>query len=216
MDLETHRKINKIKQDSYKNYVIEKINSLGNNNNKLNEDDIKKTLNLINEDYEEEKNSLINKTIEFFYNHKKYKRFINKDKYTNKIKKYLYIIDNIKSYLKRTYKINNNYSLYYLKHHASSLVDIYKNKKEIYKILRYLILKLSILEEKYSDILKEFYKEVKNYDELKNIRTYESIRRRNILNQTEEMTKRTSIVSNSLKVLKHNTKEVVDNGFFGL
>lgn len=216
MDLETHKKINKLKKDNYNRYIKDKIDSLGNNNNKLNENDINKLIESINDDYNKEKNKIIDNTIELFYSHKKYKRFINKDKYKNKVKKYLYIIDNIKAYLKRTYNINNNYSLYYLKNVATSLLDVYKDKKEIYKILRYLIIKLSILEEKYSDILKELYREINNYEELKNIRTYESIRRKNILNQSKDILRRTSIVSNNLKILKHNAKEVIDNGFFGL
>lgn len=215
MDLETHKKINRIKQESYKNYVKEKLNSY-NNNSKLNEDDEKKIIKLINEDYESEKDKIITRTIELFYNYKKYKRFINKDKYFKKVEKYLYIIDSIKKYLSKSYNINNNYSLYYLKHAASSLVDSYKCKKDIYHILKYLILKLSILEEKYSNILKELYRETNNYEELKNIRVYETIYRNNTLKQNEELAKKTSIVSNSLKILKHNCKNVIDNGFFGL
>ena len=215
MDLETHKKINRIKQESYKNYVKEKLN-IYNNNSKLNEDDEKKIIKLINEDYENEKDKIITRTIELFYNHKKYKRFINKDKYFKKVEKYLYIIDSIKKYLSKSYNINNNYSLYYLKHAASSLVDSYKCKKDIYHILKYLILKLSILEEKYSNILKELYRETNNYEELKNIRIYETIYRNNTLKQNEELAKKTSIVSNSLKILKHNSKNVIDNGFFGL
>ena len=215
MDLETHKKINRIKQESYKNYVKEKLNSY-NNNSKLNEDDEKKIIKLINEDYENEKDKIIIRTIELFYNHKKYKRFIKKDKYFKKVEKYLYIIDSIKKYLSKSYNINNNYSLYYLKHAASSLVDSYKCKKDIYHILKYLILKLSILEEKYSNILKELYRETNNYEELKNIRIYETIYRNNTLKQNEELAKKTSIVSNSLKILKHNSKNVIDNGFFGL
>lgn len=215
MDLETHKKINRIKQESYKNYVKEKLNSY-NNNSKLNEDDEKKIIKLINEDYENEKDKIITRTIELFYNYKKYKRFINKDKYFKKVEKYLYIIDSIKKYLSKSYNINNNYSLYYLKHAASSLVDSYKCKKDIYHILKYLILKLSILEEKYSNILKELYRETNNYEELKSIRVYETIYRNNTLKQNEELAKKTSIVSNSLKILKHNSKNVIDNGFFGL
>ena len=216
MDLETRKRINKIKKDNYNKYIKDKIDSIGNNNNKLNDEDINKLIDSINEDYNKEKDNIIENTLEFFYSHKKYKKFINKDKYKTKVKKYIYIIDNIKTYLKRTYNINNNYSLYYLKHTATSFIEVYKDKKEVYKILKYLILKLSILEEKYSDILKELYIEIENYDELKNIRTYESIRRKNILDQSKEITRRTSIVSNNLKILKHNTKNVIDNGFFGL
>lgn len=43
MDLETHRKIYKIKQDSYKSYVKEKIKDL----DVLTENDIKNILNII-------------------------------------------------------------------------------------------------------------------------------------------------------------------------
>ena len=42
------------------------------------------------------------------------------------------------------------------------------------------------------------------------------IYRNNTLKQNEELAKKTSIVSNNLKILKHNSKNVIDNGFFGL
>lgn len=212
MNLETHRKIYKIKQDSYKKYVNEKIKDL----EVLSENDINKVLDIINEDYNKEKNNIIEETIELSYKHKKYKKFVNKDKYENKIKKYLYIIDNIKNYAKRTYNINNNYSLYYCKYQVSELIDIYKNKKEIYKILKYLILKLSILEQKYSDILKVLYSEIDNYDELKNIRTYESFYRKSQFEQQEQMMNVTNAMSKNIKTLKYNCDEIVDTGFFGL
>ncbi|MBQ3021064.1 MAG: hypothetical protein IJD92_02420 [Bacilli bacterium] len=212
MDLETHRKIYKIKQDSYKSYVKEKIKDL----DVLTENDINNILNIINEDYNKEKNNIIEKTIELFYNHKKYKKFINKDNYKNKIKNHLYIIDNIKNYVKRTYNINNNYSLYYCKYQASELIDIYENKKEIYKILKYLILKLSILEQKYSDILKVLYREIENYEELKNIRTYESFYRKSQFEQQDQIMNITNAMSKNIKTLKYNCDKIIDNGFFGL
>ena len=212
MNLETHKKIYKIKQYSYKNYVIEKIKGL----NILDERDINKILNLINEDFNREKNNIIDETIELFYKHKKYKKFVNKDKYINKIKKYLYIIDNIKNYLKRTYNINNDYSLYYCKYQASQLIDIYKNKKEIYKILKYLIHKLSILEQKYSDISKVLYSEIDKYEELKNIRTYESFYRKSQFEQQDQIMNVTNAMSKNIKTLKYNCNKIKDNGFFGL
>lgn len=214
MDLETHIKINRIKQESYKNYIRDKIKDY--NNQKLNDSDINEISYLIKEDYNEEKNNIVDETIELFYNHKKYKMFINKDKYINKIKKYLYIIDSIKNYLKRTYNINNDYSLYYCKYQASELIDTYKNKKEIYIILKFLIFKLSILEQKYSDISKVLYSETDNYDELKNIRAYEKFYRKTQFQQQEQIIKTTNAMSKNVKTLKYNCDKIVDNGFFGL
>ena len=79
------------------------------------------------------------------------------------------------------------YSLYYCKYQANELINIYKNKKEIYKILKYLIHKISILEQKYSDISKELYRKIENYKKLKNIRTYESFYRKSQFEQQEQM-----------------------------
>lgn len=212
MDLETHRKIYKIKQDNYRNYVKEKMEAL----DALSKNDINVMMDIINKDFIDEKNNIINETLEISYNHKKYKKIVNKDKYINKIKKHIYIIDSIKDYVKRTYNINNDYSLYYCKFQAIELINIYKNKKEIYKILKHLIHKLSILELKYSDILKVLYSETKNYDELKNIRKYEKIYRKSLFEQQEQMMNITNAVSKNIKTLKYNCDKTIDNGFFGL
>lgn len=212
MNIEIQKKINKIKQDNYKVYIEEKIKNF----EVLNKDNINKILESIDEDYNNEKNIIIDKAIEFFYNQNKYKIFLNKKKYKDKIKKHLYIIEQFKNYLKRTNKINNNYTLYYCKHQLLELIDIYKKKKEIYKVLKYLILKLFILEQKYSNITKELYARIKNYEELNNIRRYEQIHIKSSFEQQNKITNITNEVSKNVKTLTYNCDKIINNGFFGL
>lgn len=212
MNIEMQKKINKIKQDNYKKYIEEKTKNF----EVLNKDNINKILVSIDEDYNNEKNIIIDKAIEFFYNQNKPKIFLNKKKYKDKIKKHLYIIEQIKNYLKRTNKINNNYTLYYCKHQSLELIDIYKKKKEIYKVLKYLIFRLSTLEQKYSNITKELYTRIKNYEELYNIRRYEQLHIKSSFEQQNKITNITNEVSKNIKRLKYNCDKIINNGFFGL
>ena len=94
--------------------------------------------------------------------------------------------------------------------------SIFKGRRQLVDILKYLILKLSILEQKYSDILKVLYSEIDNYDELKIVRTYESFYRKSQFEQQEQMMNVTNAMSKNVKTLKYNCDKIVDTGFFGL
>lgn len=106
--------------------------------------------------------------------------------------------------------------MYYCKHQSLELIDIYKKKKEIYKVLKYLIFKLFILEQKYSNITKELYIRIKNYEELKNIRRYEQLHIKSSFEQQNKITNITNEVSKNIKRLKYNCDKIINNGFFGL
>ena len=218
MDLETNRRIRIMRKKRNENYILEKLKSIRNNENKKNitSDEEKLIIDLIKKDFDTEKEIIINKILEFEYKHKKIKIFINKDKFLNsKKEKYCCIIDTIKKALKSYYKINNNYTLYYCKSLTNIYTDAYKNKS-IYPTLRNLIIRLAILEESYSNKLKCLYSLSNNWNELKNIRKYESINRTYEFKQQEMLTNTINVMSKNIKTLRYNVNKTIDNGFFGL
>lgn len=60
------------------------------------------------------------------------------------------------------------------------------------------------------------YREIENYEELKNIRTYESFYRKSQFEQQDQIINITNAMSKNIKTLKYNCDKIVANGFFGL
>lgn len=218
MDLELNRKLINMREKWSNDYILQKLKNIRNNNETENitSEEIDLILKSMNEDYENEKEDIIQKALEQRYKLKKFKIFINKDNYINKQKSViLRLLGNIKSYFAKKYNINNDYSLAYCKSYAQLFIEAYKGTK-IYATLKWILIRLSVSEEQYSNCLKSLYSLIGNYDELKNIRKYESIYRNHIFQQQEILNNALSKVSKNVKILKYNCDKTIDNGFFGL
>lgn len=178
--------------------------------------EINHIINTIKKDFILEKEKIIKEEIKSNYNKEVFKIFINKEKYINKkTTKYLDIINSIENYLKRTYKINNDYSLYYCKHYLNIFTEQYK-KNKIYKSLKLLLIKIYSLESKYNDITKRLYLISNNKEKYNIIKNYEQINKDYEEKQRQKFIKTTNAISQNLKILKHNTEKTCQNGFFGL
>ena len=218
MDLELHKKLTAIKEKSNNNYIISKLKTIRDNDDiqNITSNEVKLILELIKVDYNNDKENLIQSILEENYETEKFKILNNKDKYIKKQKNIiLSIIDSIKNYFSNKYKINNDYSLGYCKSYAQLFIDGYKVTK-YYKIMKWIIIKLSILEEQYSDKLKSLYRLSNSYEELSKIRKYESIDRNYRFQQQEQMSNTITAMGKNVKTLKYNCDRIVDNGFFGL
>lgn len=218
MDLEQRKLLieKRIKWDN--EYVLEKLRIFRGNNDieNIKTEEVNFILDSIDIDYEKEKEDTINNVLEKMYESKKFKMFINKDKYINKQKKIiLSMIDSIKKYFSDKFEINNNYSLGYCKSYSSLVTDAYKNTK-IYIPLKYIIILLAVKEERYSGKVKCLYRLSGNFEELNNIRNYELIDRKYKCQQLETMNNALNKISQNVKILKYNCSKTIDKGFFGL
>lgn len=216
MDLELNRKLRTMRDKWNNDYILGKLKNIRNSNEieNITSKEIALILKLMNEDYKKEKENIIQKALEQNYESKKFKVFINKDNYINKQKGFiLYLLKNMKSYFAKKYYINNDYSLAYCKSYAQLIVEPYKNEKN-YVTLKYIIVRLSILEEKYSNRLKSLYSLTNNYEKLKNIRKFESIDRNYRFQQQEQLTNTLNSMKKNIKILKYNCDKTIDNGFF--
>ena len=218
MNLELHRKMQKLKEKRTKEYIISKINSSDSNNNmeSITGEEIASIIESIRLDYLEEREKIINRILEQNYNIKKFKIIKNKEKYINKQKNIvLLLIENMKNYFSNKYEINNDYCLGYCKSYAFLYARSYEKTKYC-KILGYVLIRLAVLEGDYSEKLKVLYRLSNNYEELQRIRKYESINRNYILEQYEQQSNIIKEMSKNIKKLKYNCDKTIDKGFFGL
>lgn len=218
MDLEQRKLLieKRIKWDN--EYVLEKLRIFRGNNDieNIKIEEVNFILDSIDIDYEKEKEDTINNVLEKMYESKKFKMFINKDKYINKQKKIiLSMIDSIKKYFSDKFEINNNYSLGYCESYSYLVTDAYKNTK-IYIPLKLITTLLAAKEERYSGKVKCLYRLSGNFEELNNIRNYELIDRKYKCQQLETMNNALNKISQNVKILKYNCSKTIDKGFFGL
>ena len=218
MNLETHKKLRAMKDKLNKDYVLNKVKCIR-NSNKIDNITIEETnliKELIKEDYIKEQEDIIQKILEQNYESKKLKFLNNKEKYINKQRDFiLYVIKSMKSNFCDNFKINNEYSLGYCKSYAFLVIDSYR-KTKYYNVLAHTIVKLAGLEEKYSNRLKMLYRLSHNYEELNQIRKFESIDRNYKLNQLKQTSEAITKLSKKVKTLTYKCDNVIDNGFFGL
>ena len=207
MDLKHFKEYYKLRQELNNKYILTKLDIIRNDNinkssSNITHNEEKLIMSMIKEDYIKERDNLILNYLEKEYESKKLKFFIDKSKYINKKKDIiLNKINDIKNYLSRSLNIKNDFSLAYSKPFFNILISSNNS-------ISYLIIVLSSLEKRYIDKLKCLYKLSNNYDEINNIRLYEGIERNYTNMEHTFLAKKTNIIGNNIKILRHNSNNI--------